>query len=637
MIFKKLLGVNTFTDKYNLSNLNIHMKKICILFSLITHILVYSQGLFGNIPDLVFRRETVKIPSETDTLEGHLLNFHFIKDTLKGPFLTNTRSKLQGMSVFYAGNKIGGENRILLGKAGSAQLSTTGVYDYSDSLLIESPVAQPAIVTYSKKDKSRNPYVFLSSVKDKELLIPELLVFSKNLANHEKQKIETYLSLKYGISINYISEKNYLSSEGNIIWNFRDNKKYGYRITGIGRDDVFKLYQKQSSNSDRGTVTFALNEKETLNADNTGSLDNMDFLLWGDNNEALVFPVEDLLSVHPKDNMLRVWKVQAKSGAGINAAVYFRLKDMQTGSELPKLKIFRTAEDYQNNISELFSGEMKNDSILVYKNITWDLDHNGTDYFTLAQPQASAGITLVSTCNELQSGMVRIAVPAGVRADAYSLWDLNTDREAASHVPVSGNQIVLTDLNPSNYRLTVHRSGQLPDIIKTFDMEAIANQNVQDNYLWTGEPIELDINFENYHYTLLKPNGSTVAQPPYVLDGLGSYTLKVKNRLGCEIMKQINVLSQADYANHNANSLFKSIILYPNPSKDGIITVKVELKTPKPITVQIYNSLGKLLKQGQYHATDNLTSTLTIPPVTGYYNVKIFIPEESKGYNLLIH
>lgn len=613
------------------------MKKIYILFSLIAHIIIYSQGLFGNIPDLVFKRVTVKIPKETDTLKGNLLNFHFVKDTLKGPFLANTRSKLQGMSVFYAGNKIGGENRILLGKVGSAQLTTTGVYDYSDSLFIESSVAQPAIVTYSKKDKSTNPYVFLPSLDGKGLLIPELLVFSRSLTNHEKQKIETYLSLKYGISINYISEKNYLSSEGNIIWNFKDNKKYGYRITGIGRDDVFKLYQKQSSNSDQGTVTFALNEKETLNADNTGSLDNMDFLLWGDNNEELVFPVEDLLSVHPKENMLRVWKVQAKSGAGINTAVYFRLNDFQTVSELPKLKIFRTAEDYQNNISELFSGEMKNDSILVYKNITWDLDHNGTDYFTLAHPEVSAGITVVSTCTELQSGMVRIDIPGGIKANAYSLWDLSNDMETASHVSISGEQIVLSDLTPSNYRLTVHRLGQLPDIIKTFDMEAVANQNVQDNYLWTGDPIELDINFENYNYTLVKPNGSTVSKPPYLLDALGAYTLKISNRLGCEVVKQINVLNQTDYANHNANSLFKNISLYPNPSKDGIITVKVELKMPKPITVQIYNSLGKLLKQAQYDSSDNITSVLTIPPVTGYYNVKIFIPGESKGYNLLIH
>ncbi|HBT70814.1 MAG TPA: hypothetical protein DEB37_00630 [Lysinibacillus sp.] len=195
----------------------------------------------------------------------------------------------------------------------------------------------------------------------------------------------------------------------------------------------------------------------------------------------------------------------------------------------------------------------------------------------------------------------------------------------------------MSDLTPSNYRLTVHRLGQLPDIIKTFDMEAVANQNVQDNYLWTGDPIELDINFENYNYTLVKPNGSTVSKPPYLLDALGAYTLKISNRLGCEVVKQINVLNQTDYANHNAISLFKAISLYPNPSKDGIITVKVELKTPKPITVQIYNSLGKLLKQAQYDSSDNITSVLTIPPVTGYYNVKIFIPGESKGYNLLIH
>ena len=603
------------------------MKKYYLLFLLISYNFTFSQNFFGNIPDLVFRNETIKTPLESDTLDGHLMNFHFVKDTLKSPFLYNTHSKLQGLSVFFVGNKLGGEKSTLLGKIGSANVTSTGVFDYGDSLLIDTPTEQHKIITYTKKDKSKSQFVFLSPIKEKNFLIPDFLVFNRNLSNNEIQRIETYLSLKFGVSINYISEKNYLSSEGNVLWNFKENKKYGYRVTGIGRDDTFQLYQKQSTNAENEIVTFALEEKANLNNKNIGYLDNLEFLLWGDNNEELTFPVEDLLSTSPKGNMLRNWKIQIKSGAGLNTSVYFKLNNSDIATDLPKLKIFRSTEDFQNNIAELYSGTRENDSIVVYKNITWDLDHNGTDYFTLNNAQNSADISIVSTCAELQNGTVKINIPSQLNATTYSLLDINSNIIVEDYQQFSTNQITFNNLSSSKYQITIHRINNLPDIVKTFDMEGISNVNVEDNYLWQGEPIELDVNYENYQYTLVKPNGTNIVNPPFLLDGLGEYTLKVKNKLGCEIQKQLKVLNQEDYANQNNVSLFKEIKLYPNPSHDGVITVKVQLKSPRPITIQVYNSLGKLLKQAHYNNTDDVISTLTIPAVIGYYNVKIFIPE----------
>lgn len=613
------------------------MKKLYILLILSICNQIFPQTtFFGNIPDLVFRKETVRTPSQSDTLKGHLFNFHFVQDTLKTPFLYKSPVTLQGMSIFYVGDRLGGDSRTIFGKVGSAKVTSKGVFDYSDSLLIDTPTEQPGIITYAKKDKGRSSYIFLPPVEGRTLLVPDMLVFSRSLSDGEKQRIETYLSIKYGISINYISERNYLSSDGKTIWDFKNNRKYGYRITGIGRDDAFALYQKQSTNIDKGTVTFATVSKTTLNENNTGSLENMDFLLWGDNNEETVFPVEDLLSMHPTGNMLRVWKLQAKSGAGINTSVYFKLNDNITDTEIPRLKIFRTTEDFQNDVAELYTGEKK-DSLIVYKNITWDLDHNGTDYFTLNNLQNTGRISVVSTCTELQSGTIKINIPAEANAVSYSVINTASNVVMLNQQAFYLNQIVLNNLLSGRYEILIHRSGNLPDIKKVFDMEGMYNQNVEDNYLWAGVPIELDINYEHYRYSLTKPNGTIVSHPPFLLEGEGTYTLRVKNRIGCELEKHLRVLNATDYAMQNAASFFRNIILYPNPSRDGNVTVKVDLRVPKPITVHIYNSLGKLLKEAQFGSTDSLTATLSIPAVVGYYNIKIFIPEESKGFNFLIH
>lgn len=612
------------------------MKKIyfLILFSFINPIFAQTT-FFGNIPDLVFKKETITAPIASDTLDGNLMNFHFVRDSLKSSYLYNTHSKPQGLSVFYVGNKLGGEEQHLFGKIGSTIVTNKGVFDFGDSLLIDSPVAQPKIITFAKKDKNKSPYIFLSPIKDKTLLIPETLIFNRNLSAQEKQRIETYLSIKYGISINYISETNYLSSEGDVVWSFKDNKKYGYHITGIGRDDAFELYQKQSANTEDDVVTFALDNIKPLNSNNTGILNNMEFLLWGDNNEEIKFPNEDLLTVHSKGDMLRVWKIQAKSDTGLNTSIYFKLKN-QDSPAIPKLKIFRTTENLQNDVADFFSGEKQNDSIYVFKNINWDSDHDGYDYFTLNNSESASDISIVSTCTELENGLVKVSVPDNLLSSSYSLLDLKNGNLISDHLTINSNTITFNTLLPSLYQLNIHKADQ-SDIIKTFDMEGISNQNIEDNYLWTGVPIELDINYENYQYTLTKPNGSSITHAPFTLDGLGDYMLTVKNKIGCEIEKTLHVLNQTDYANANNNSIFKSIKLYPNPSHDGIVTVKIELKAPKLVTIQIYNSLGKLLKQAQYNNTTNVLSTLSIPPIVGYYNMKIFIPEESKGYNLLIN
>lgn len=121
------------------------------------------------------------------------------------------------------------------------------------------------------------------------------------------------------------------------------------------------------------------------------------------------------------------------------------------------------------------------------------------------------------------------------------------------------------------------------------------------------------------------------------MNGIGNYQLKVKNKLGCEIIKTLSVLNQADYDALQNNSLFKSISVSPNPSHDGNLTVKVELKAAKPLTIKIFNSLGVLIKQGQYNAASNFSIPMNIPAVVGYYNIKIFIPEEGKGVNFLIN
>lgn len=75
--------------------------------------------------------------------------------------------------------------------------------------------------------------------------VPELLVFDRQLSETETGIFESYLALKYGITMN----KDYRSSNGSIIWNKNENVGFNNRVIGYGREDALGFDQKMSTTS----------------------------------------------------------------------------------------------------------------------------------------------------------------------------------------------------------------------------------------------------------------------------------------------------------------------------------------------------------------------------------------------------
>lgn len=618
------------------------MSKILTLLTIFMSCYVFSQTtIFGCVAGLSFRKNNVKdsiVP--TDTLTGRLMNYHLIKDAVQGSFFKKLDGNLNQPSLFFVSNKFGGTDKKVYGKIGSSVISSLGIDDFSDTLRINSSQVSSKILTFTKTDigKKINPIVLLNKKTDPMLLIPEILVFNNNLSTIDKQKIETYLSVKYGITINDISEKNYVSSSGDILWDSKKNKNYNFRITGIGRDDAFGLYQKQSNNSEDDHIIMSLGALKATNYQNLQTLSQGTFLLWGDNNQSFSFKEADLLSSHPKRDMFRMWKAQIKKSETqpLKTDLYLTVSELSPSDKII-LRLFTNESNYQNDISTDILGEKIGDKY-VFKNIIWDNDHDGAEYFTfsLQDSQSELNIQMASTCSDLATGSVKISVPSELFPFSYSLKSMTSNQTVVASTSGTTNPIVFNNLLPDNYKLIIQKPGQ-NDIIRTFDLEGIINQNIDDHYAWQGNLIELDLNTDGYQYVLTSPSGQNSTTAPFLLNGIGIYQLKIKNKLGCEINKTLSVLSQADYDALQDNSLFKKISVSPNPSHDGNFTIKVELKAVKPLTVKIFNGLGVLIKQGQYSPASDFTIPMNIPPVVGYYNIKIFIPEEGKGVNFLIN
>jgi len=119
--------------------------------------------------------------------------------------------------------------------------------------------------------------------------LQELIVMSdspnKNMDEEEVQKINTYLALKYGLTL---EDGDYLGSSGISVpvWTRNANTGYEKNIFGIGFDEKTGLNQKQSRSYEDNTFTVFIDDLYDLNVDNKGSIPNGEYLVFGSNGDA---------------------------------------------------------------------------------------------------------------------------------------------------------------------------------------------------------------------------------------------------------------------------------------------------------------------------------------------------------------
>ena len=95
---------------------------------------------------------------------------------------------------------------------------------------------------------------------------PEVIIYGRYLTPAERRKVESYLAVKYGITLN----NSYLDSEGNLIWDKDENLGYHHRVTAIGSDAASALHQPLSTTSyEEGPVYATMKANDTFHDGNS--------------------------------------------------------------------------------------------------------------------------------------------------------------------------------------------------------------------------------------------------------------------------------------------------------------------------------------------------------------------------------
>jgi hypothetical protein len=258
--------------------------------------------------------------------------------------------------------------------------------------------------------------------------LAEMIVFNHALSFLERVQYETYLAIKYGTGLR---SSNFVSSNELVMWHASENATYGNRIAGIGRDEGFHLYQKQSGSAyDSGLMVMSFGAVAASNQANNSAIENAHFILWGDNGQPLT-----TLAGTGEDTLIsmvqRKWLVTAtgSKATDLSTNLYIDAARLPSDPMGYWLVIDRSGQsNFAIDNLEFISPQRVENGKIVFENIRWDADGSGKDNFSFVRKRdLLVAIRKISDplCSDETAGEVRIEVIAGEPSYRYTLQNGN--------------------------------------------------------------------------------------------------------------------------------------------------------------------------------------------------------------------
>lgn len=223
---------------------------------------------------------------------------------------------------------------------------------------------------------------------------PEFISFPYELTANERNRVESYLALKYGLTLN--KRVPYRNSRNLVFWNEENNQLFQSRIFGIGRDDISNLNQLQSESAHQTDFLIASVEKwmpTNKEKQESTSIPNNHFLVFGDNGQGVHLGPDNKKKVRPLD---RIWLSQNTGQYTRKFSMYFKLdlegEMLEILNEDPSLKLWMLHDKYVTNQEESdFDNEYveyydPSDIVevhyAIFANVHFDPDKSIYDQFT---------------------------------------------------------------------------------------------------------------------------------------------------------------------------------------------------------------------------------------------------------------
>lgn len=272
----------------------------------------------------------------------------------------------------------------------------------------------------------------------------EVILYNTTLSATDINKVESYLALKYGITLDQTAPgTSYTAANGTVVWDATINSGYAHNITGIGRDDNAALLQKQSRSVNNEGYVYSYNDNTggvfpDMNDGNaTAFAADNSFLVFGDN--AGDTSLNTCAFQGKIVRMGRVWKVQRTGSVNTVTLAY------NTGTFNGNIRFLAVSPDplFPENATTLYS--LSNAGGKTYASVSLA----DGDYFSFASDTLHVDLAVTDIiCVSPDGGSIEATVSGGVPPYTYA-W--NT-------VPVQTTPVANIN-TPGTYTLTVQHGG----------------------------------------------------------------------------------------------------------------------------------------------------------------------------------
>lgn len=460
--------------------------------------------------------------------------------------------------------------------------------------------------SFERKPNKNINFTFIRNKKN--IALYEVLIIPSRMVKEKKVAVQTYLSVKYGISLE--QGLDYVSIDEEILWEYEKNKKHSNRITGLGREDFFGLYQKQTQNSTDSIMGMSLGKLQKYNDLNEKELQDKSYFIYGDNGKSLSFEKVD---GKPYEKLKRSWKfLKTKNFETDSLQIRFNATQLSKNWKEEDFYLYMNNTD-SNPISleslKVVKGIIQ-DSILVFRGADLGKTKYSEGYFTIyKKDRFEADLKYVNDC---ESGdYLNLKIIGGVSPYEITIkgvdtevpnWNrkISTKESVLKNLP-SGEQLVLAIKDAVGNRVSIPMSSDSKEEIPVF-LNSSWNLESDGTVLvspWVSEEVsKKDLQFE------WRLKGEVVGTQDQLKTSItGDYSLKVSSESGCIIMPfKVQTMSLDE---KEIPVIKGENGIYPNPVKAGEeFTIKLNLPSESDLRINIYTLKGQFLHSKTFLKTD---------------------------------
>ncbi|MEQ9425591.1 MAG: choice-of-anchor D domain-containing protein [Cyclobacteriaceae bacterium] len=291
--------------------------------------------------------------------------------------------------------------------------------------------------------------------------IAEVVVYTDDLTANELQRVESYLAIKYGITLDQSTSRDYVASNSAVIFPASSSNPdfitYSNDIAGIGRDDQSTLSQTQSKSINSDAIMTITNGNDPANP--ASFTNNFTFVAWGNDNDdnGTIEEVSSDLPSNVTARLDREWRASVTGTPG-DLTLQFDLSGITgVGSDFSA----RTVADFKVLVDA--DGDFTDGFVQSFDATSFD---SGTEIVTIT------GVTLGDNDIFTLSTAIPAKGPGGVTS-GLQLWlraDMGAfqDLAASSDADTDGQNVLRWDDQVSSQQYTNDVFGNVSNAIPTY-------------------------------------------------------------------------------------------------------------------------------------------------------------------------